>query len=266
MSKKLKLPVRYYRALPIDRPGHEQEVFELSADEVALVGMHCWNIGCPDGPPVDANFCVDLGWPQSTAEGWRLMREVIRPAMDACRRQGIAVCHVETDWMDAQYPRLESRRAPLPPYTPPQTLAEKMAERAHGVDYMHRSPLARMRRAELVSPVGDEPLFFYTDPLHEYLKGRGITTLIYAGFAADMCVLGADGGARPMLGLGYRCVLMRDGTVGVETPQSFPERLATRYGIHLFEWQVGFSTTFAEFMTAVNTAFTPSPEGEGARG
>ena len=251
MSKKIKLPVRYYRALPIDRPGYEQKVFELSVDEVALVGMHCWNIGCADGPPVDMNYCVDLGWPQSTAEGWRIICEVIRPAMDACRRVGIRVCHVETDWMDAQYPQLESRRTPPPPYAPPQTLAAKMAERAHGIEYLRRSPLAQMRRAELVSPVGEEPLFFYTDQLHEYLKQRRITTLLYAGFAADMCMLGADGGARPMLGHGYRCILMRDGTVGVETPQSFPERLATRYGIHLFEWQVGFSTTFAEFMTAL---------------
>lgn len=252
MSKRIRLPVRHYRALPIDRPGHEQAVFELAVDEVALVGMHCWNIGCPDGPPVDLNYCVDMGWPQSTAESWRIMQEVIRPAMDACRGAGIRVCHVETDWMDAQYPQLPSRRPPLPPYTPPRTLAEEMAQRAHGVDYMRRSPLARMRRAALVSPMGDEPLVFYTDQLHDYLKERGVNTLVYVGFATDMCVLGADGGGRAMLGQGYRCILMRDGTVGVETPQSFPERLATRYGIHLFEWQIGYSTTFAEFLRAVN--------------
>lgn len=247
----LRLPVRHYRALPIDRAGHESEVLEIPRGQVALVGMHCWNIGCPDGPPVDMDFCVGMGWPQAAAEAWRIMQEVIRPAMDACRRAGVEVCHMETDWMDAQYPHLPTRRSALPPYTPPSTLAGRMVERAHGADYMHRSPLAQMKRAALVSPVGVEPLFFYTDQLHEYLKERGISTLIYTGFATDMCVLGADGGARPMLAHGYRCILMRDATVGVETPQSFPERLATRYGTHLFEWQVGFSTTFAEFMTAL---------------
>ncbi|MCC7265115.1 MAG: cysteine hydrolase family protein [Candidatus Latescibacteria bacterium] len=250
-QKTLRLPVRHYRALPIDRAGHEAELIEIPSGQVALVGMHCWNIGCPDGPAVNMDFCVGMGWPQAAAEAWRIMHEVIRPAMEACRRAGIAVCHVETDWMDAQYPQLPSRRSPPAPYTPPRTLAGKMAERAHGPDYLRRSPLAQMKRAALVSPVGDEPLFFYTDQLHEYLQERGISTLIYVGFATDMCVLGADGGARPMLGLGYRCVLMRDATVGVETPQSFPERLATRYGTHLFEWQVGFSTTFAEFVTAL---------------
>ena len=54
-----------------------------------------------------------------------------------------------------------------------------------------------------------------------------------------------------MLGLGYRCILMRDATVGVETPDSFEERLATRYGTHLFEWQVGFSTTYRNFIQAL---------------
>ena len=44
---------------------------------------------------------------------------------------------------------------------------------------------------------------------------------------------------------------MRDATVGVETPASFEERLATRYGTHLFEWQVGFSTTYRDFCEAL---------------
>jgi nicotinamidase-related amidase len=108
-----------------------------------------------------------------------------------------------------------------------------------------------MKRCEVVAPVGDEPLVFYTDQLDDYLKARQIETLIYTGFATDMCVLGSEGGARAMLARGYRCILVRDGTVGVETPEGFPERLATRYGTHIFEWSLGYSTTFAEFMASV---------------
>jgi nicotinamidase-related amidase len=85
-----------------------------------------------------------------------------------------------------------------------------------------------------------------------YLKERGIDTLIYMGFATDMCVLGAEGGARPMLSRGYRCILMRDATVGVETPQTFPDRLATRYGTHLFEWQIGYGTCLDDYIAALN--------------
>ena len=249
MSAILQLKARYYRARPIDRPGYEDVVLDLSVAETALVGMHCWNIGCPDGPAVDVGFCVGMGWPQATGEAARIMVDVIRPAMDLCRDKGLAVCHVESDWMDHQYPHVPSRRQagqkpPLPPVT------RELYDRAHGAGYLERSPLARMRRAAAVSPEGDEPLVFYTDQLHTWLRERGIRNLIYTGFAADMCLLGAEGGARPMLGLGYRCILIREATVGVETPETFAERLATRYAIHRFEWQVGWSCSFADFAAA----------------
>ncbi|MFC1526948.1 cysteine hydrolase family protein [Candidatus Latescibacterota bacterium] len=248
----MELKARYYRALPIDSPGNEDEILELARDETALIGMHCWNIGCPDGPPVDVDYCVGMGWPQATAEAGRIMAEVIRPAMDQCRRQGVAVCHVESDWMDHQYPQVPSRRQPdQKPALPP--MQQSLLDRAHGPEYLARSPLARMRRAAIASPEGDESLFFYTDQLDAWLKDRKIRNLIYTGFAADMCLLGAEGGARPMLGLGYRCILIREGTVGVETPETFPERLVTRYAIQRFEWQVGWSCSLADLADALDS-------------
>lgn len=251
MSQIMRLRTRYYRALPLDASGYEEEVFALPVAKTALVGMHCWNIGCPEGPAVDVNFCVGMGWPQATQEAGRIMREVIRPAMDLARGIGLPVIHVESDWMDAQYPQVPSRRRRDQERFPEGRLGEMLA-RAHGREYLTRSPLARMRRAEVVAPQGDEPLFFYTDQLDAWLRQAGVETLIYTGFAADMCVLDAEGGARPMLSRGYRCILMRDATVGVERPDTFAERLATRYGIHRFEWQVGYSTTFADFANAIS--------------
>ena len=224
----LQLAARYYRALPIDRPGYEQVTQSLPVDRTALVGMHCWNIGCPDGPPVDVDYCVGMGWPQSTEEAGRIMAEVIRPAMDEARSIGMAVCHVESDWMDHQYPHIESRRSgesgSVHPYQ------KEMLERAHGVDYMERSPLAKMRRAEVVSPVGDEPLVFYTDVLDEYLRRAAAWKPSSTWGSPPTCASSAPrGGARAMLARGYRCVVMRDATVGVETPESFPQRLSTNY-------------------------------------
>jgi len=245
----LELAARYYRALPIDQPGYEDVTLSLPVARTALVGMHCWNIGCPDGPPEDVDFCVGMGWPQSTQEAGRIMVDIVRPAMDAARGIGLRVCHVETDWMDEQYPQIESRRSRQPESLHPHQ--QEMLERAHGVDYLQRSPLAKMRRAELVAPADDEPLLFYSDRLDDDLRAHDIDTIIYMGFATDMCVLGAEGGARQMLARGYRCILMRDATVGVETPESFPQRLSTNYGIHIFEWSLGHGTTFAQFRDAV---------------
>ena len=94
MANTMELRARYYRALPINDAGYEDVSFELEINKTALIGMHCWNIGCPDGPPQDMNFCVDLGWPEATAEGYRIMEEVMRPAMDIARKIGLPVVHV----------------------------------------------------------------------------------------------------------------------------------------------------------------------------
>lgn len=249
-KKMLNLPARFYRSVPTDRAGYEEATLSMPVEKTALVGLHCWNIGCPDGPATDTGYCVGMGWPQATEEAGRIMVEVIRPAMDLARSIGMPVCHVETDWMDRQYPHIESRRSDAAASVNP--IRQELFERAHGADYMARSPLAEMRRAEIVSPVGDEPLVFYSDALDEYLRGRGVETLIYMGFATDMCLLGAEGGARAMLSRGYRCVVMRDATVGVESPDTFPERLATNYGLHIFEWTLGHGCTFAQFEQAVD--------------
>ena len=250
MSLTLSLNTRYYRALPIDAPGYESVHLELPVENTALIGMHCWNIGCPDGPAIDVNYCVGMGWPQATTEAARIITKVIRPAMDTARNIDMPICHVETDWMADQYPHIPSRKKET---SQPELadLAQAMRDRAHGPNYLTKSPLAKMKRSEAVSPIQNEPLVFYTDALDTYLKTHTITTLIYTGFATDMCILNSEGGARAMLARGYQCILMRDATVGVETPDSFPERLATRYGTHLFEWQLGYSTTFKDFTNAI---------------
>ncbi len=90
-----------------------------------------------------------------------------------------------------------------------------------------------------------------TARLDEYLQARGVSTIIYTGFATDMCILTSEGGGRPMVTAGYRCILMRDATCGVESPDTFKEKLATRYGIFRFETAVGDSTTWADFQEAV---------------
>ena len=252
-SPALRLRTRWYRALPTDAAGYEEEVLELPRARVGFVGLHCWNIGCPDGPPVDPRYCVGMGWPEAAAEAARIMADVIRPAMDLCRAAGVPVFHVESDWMAAHYPHVPARPAPAPG-GPRTHWQQHLLDRCHGPEYLARSPLAAMKRAERVSPVGDEPLVFYSDQLDERLRAAGVEHLIYAGFATDMCILDAEGGARAMLGRGYRPILLRDGTVGVERPDTFAERLATRYGLHRFEWQVGWSTSLVDLRAALGGA------------
>ncbi len=50
--------------------------------------------------------------------------------------------------------------------------------------------------------------------------------------------------------LGYRLFLIRDATLGVESPDTFDERIATRWAIRYFEAHYGDSITLADFVKA----------------
>ncbi len=259
MAATLCLTGRHYRSIPITDTGYEEEPLALPLAETALVSLHCWNIGCPDGPPLDLNFCVGMGYPETTAEAYRIMREAIQPALDAARSCGLAVCHVQADVIARRYPDWYCRQADDPAAGQPVEEAipghrKSILERSHGVDYAEKSGLAEMDFPEVVAPLPEEPVVHQTAQFDRVLRERGIVNLIYAGFATDMCILNAPGGMGPMFGLGYRVVLIREGTLGVECPDTFDERIATRWGIRYLETHWGDTIALTEFLVACQDA------------
>ena len=251
----LTLPGRYYRTLPIDDMQYETEELELDPVRTSLVVMHCWNIGCEDGPGIDPSFWVGMGSREALTEAGRIMREVIRPCMDAARKAGVLVSHVESEGIAAKH--LEAQEdtdpAPQPPDTPPPVVPgwrERIVGRSHGQDYATRSPYARMDRAKVVEPLAGEPFVYQTAQFDRALRRRGIENLIYTGFATDMCTLRAPGGIEPMAPYGYRLFLMRDATLGVELPDTFDELVATRWGVRYFETHHGDTVLSGDFIEA----------------
>ncbi len=255
MGRLLTLPGRYYRTLPINDTGYETETLELEPAKTAFVGMHCWNIGCADGPEIDPDYCVGMGFYENLAEGERIIIEAIRPAMDAARAAGILVCHVESGTIGAKHPEAQedldppAEPAPMPPEVVPGWRQHILA-RAHGADYATLSPYARMDRAQVVAPLPGEPYAYQTGQFDRLLRRHGIENLIYSGFATDMCILRSGGGIEPMAPYGYRLFLMRDATLGVEHPNTFHERIATRWAIAYFEAHYGDTVTLADFVKA----------------
>ena len=63
-------------------------------------------------------------------------------------------------------------------------------------------------------------------------------------------ILRAPGGLEPMCSYGYRRFLIRDATVGVELPNTFKERIATRWAIAYFETHGGYTLTTEDFIKA----------------
>jgi len=257
MARTLRIPSRYYRNLPIDATGYETEMLELDADKTAFIGMHCWNIGLPDGPAIDVNYCVGMGFPEAFAEAERIINEKMRPAMDAARAADVLVCHVENESIAARHQEAQQYLAapPLPASVPPRAevvprYRQSIVTRNHGLNYATQSPYARMDRAEAVMPLPGEPFVYETSQFDRALRFHGIENLIYSGFATDMCILRAPGGVEPMASYGYRIFLMRDATVGVELPDTFEERIATRWGIGYFETHYGNTITCDDFINA----------------
>jgi len=252
----LHLTYRYYRTIPMDRMGYAAESITLDPARTALVTIHCWDIGCEGGPAIDPDFFVGMGSYESFREAERIMRECIRPAMDAARRASVLVCHVEHADIARQYPQSheeEDPPGPPPSYCAPPVAAdwnEQMTARAHGRDYPTRSPYARMGRAKIIDVRPDEPVAWQTGQFDRILRKRGIENLIYTGFATDMCILRAPGGLEPMAGFGYRRFLIRDATVGVEFPDTIEERLATRWAIRYFETHGGNTILTGGFIRA----------------
>jgi nicotinamidase-related amidase len=253
----LRLTGRHYRTIPLTDMGYVTEPVELDPTRTALVVMHCWNIGCEDGPPIDPNYFVGMGSYESFAEADRMIRECIRPAMDAARAAGAHVCAVEPESIARLHPEAhEDLDPPSPgggPPGPPPVLPgwrEQVAAFYHGQDYATVSPYACMDRAAIVAPQPGDIYAWQTGQLDRLLRRRGVENLIYCGFATDMCVLRAPGGVEPMAGYGYRLYLLRDATVGVELPDTFEERLATRWGIRYFETHYGQTLTTPDLIAA----------------
>lgn len=245
---------RYYRPIPLDQAGYEAEPLALDPHKTALVAMHCWNIGCEDGPPIDKDYFVGMGSLESYREAERIMRECIRPAMDAAREAGVLVCHVESELIARRHPEALADADPreVPDEARPVVPGwrKQMEDRFHGTAYATHSPLARMDRAKVVAPLPGEPFVFQSGQLDRALRRQGIENLVYAGFAADMCILRAPGGIEPMAPKEYRLFLIRDATVGVECEDTFAERIATRWAVRYFETHFGDTLLCEDFVAA----------------
>ncbi len=255
----LHLTGRYYRTIPMDQADYVDEPLELDPARTALVVMHCWNIGCEDGPALDVNYFVGVGFPQAAQEADRIMRECIRPAVDAARRAGIAVCHLEAESIAKLHPEAQQDldppavgNAPARPKPVIPGWRKKIVDRSHGQDYPTRSPVARMDRARILQPEPGEVFAWQSGQFDRAMRRKGIENLIYTGFCTDMCILRAPGGIEPMTERGYRVFLMRDATLGCELPDGFDQRVATRWAIGYFETHFGDTVSLADFLKACN--------------
>jgi nicotinamidase-related amidase len=250
----IRLPVRQYVAVPSGNPrGLVTETWELPVAEAAFVELHCWNVGMPGGLPVPDEFWVFMGSKQNHERAARVVAEVIAPCLQAARQAGLATVHVQPESIAWRHPNL-CVKPPKPPSPrssggAAQSHAVSRARRVHGEGYMEWEGWDNLDVAPAVAPHAGDVMAVTTEEFHEWLRERGITTLIYTGFATNLCILDSPCAMKAMNALGYRCVLLREGTMAVEFPDQ-PATLHTEAALRYIEAWVGYTASADDFLRA----------------
>jgi len=251
----IEMPVRFYRAVPTSNPdGLVEENWTLDVAKTAFVELHCWNVGCPGGIPVPEQYWVFEGSPQNHEYMWRTVTEEIAPSLQAARAAGMPVVHVQGADIGARYAHLQP---PMPPAQPPQPCREpisdhstRRANRVHGEGYAQWSEWPNLDIAEPVKPIDGEVLVVTTEQFDDWLRTRGIDTLLYTGFSANLCILDSPAAIKAMACLGYRCVILREATTGVEFPETLEPRSHTLNALRYIEAWWGYSASTSDFRQA----------------
>ncbi len=251
----IELPVRFYRAVPTSDPaGLVEETWALDVEKTAFVELHCWNIGSPGGIPVPEDYWVFEGSPQNHEHMRRALCEEIAPSLRAARKAGMPVVHVQGAEIAARYPHLQP---PMPPATEPAPSRAPISDhfrlrqnRVHGEGYMQWPGWRDLDVAEQVKPISGDVVVVTTEQLDDWLRSRGIDTLLYTGFSTNLCILDSPAAIKHMAPLGYRCVILREATTAVEFPETMESRSHTTNAIRYIEAWYGYSASAREFRAA----------------
>jgi nicotinamidase-related amidase len=104
------------------------------------------------------------------------------------------------------------------------------------------------------APVDSDFVIVNGDQLHRLCKQREVLFLLYAGFAANMCVPFRDYGMRAMKSRGYEVILMRDCTSAIEVADTYDRMLLTEAAIVDVELTVGYTVESTDVVTALTNA------------
>lgn len=255
-SQFIDLRVQQYCAVPTSQPrGLVTADWRLDVARTALVALHCWNIGVPGGIPVPEDYWVFMGSPQNHAVMSDIVERVIAPLLDKARGAGMPVVHVQTEPIAARYAALQ------PPVVTedvgscrPTPVTDDWARHVavtHGPGMYEWPGWADLDAAPQVRPHPGDVMVATTAQFDAWLRARGIETLLYTGFSTNLCILNSPGAMKAMRDRGYRCVIVREATLGCEFPETQASLDHTRAALRFIETWVGYSAGVADLCQAL---------------
>jgi len=265
----LQLKVRHRLMMKASNPNHEanfhsaEKTISLPMTETGFVLVDMWDAsGLPEEiHPGGTSFCERAA---------RITEEAIKPSLEAARALGLTVIHAPTVNVSEKYPQhyrraleLEVDQPPAPiqrDWPPAQVQAawnQEMWE-ARYADYSDEEQRIMRDETRIIKqaePVDGEWLIGTGEHMHAICRLEGLLNLIYVGFATNMCLLFKPGALWEMSRAGYRCVVLRDCTTGVENAETYDGLDITRAFVDWFEMHALAYTALSEdFIQACEAA------------
>jgi nicotinamidase-related amidase len=258
----LEFPVRYcsMNAASENEYSHQEKMMKLQADQTAFILVDVWDLShVPEG--------LVPGYRSWPLRAGKITKEKIKPALEAARAAGLLVIHAPTNYVAEKYPQYRKLKheldtsGPEPAYVsdwPPKEFIEAkrrvFEEDRYWKNFIEKDHLRQqaIRIHKDVEPLEEEYIISTGDQMHEILRQHKILNLVYAGFAANMCLIDKPGALREMAyRRGYNTVLLRDCTTAIESHNTVDELLMTKAWIEWVEMvAMAYTATSEVFIRA----------------
>ena len=236
----MKLPSRYYRMYPINRPaGYQHEDLALDPTRTAFVLVDVYGKGYDEDG--DVGNQPDYGATQ-VRDNRETVVDRIKPALDATRRAGIEIVYV-TNYLS-------------PGLTEKSTWRELMI-RMRGVDVLEAwkqpSDLPGILRCRIAPNSSDhlvrKQMFsgFFETHLYSLLRSLDIRDLVLVGFDSRVCLRTT---AIDAMYRNYRVITLRDCIGTYEYEETHEGRWASFIALRELETFCGYTSTANDWMIA----------------
>lgn len=227
--------------------------WHLPVGDAALICIDCWNW----------HFSRD-----TLARIEECTARAIAPLLAACRAHGLRVIHMPAATVASRHPNLrrpkpaEAKPRPAWPGSPAWPPPEFRTKTGPYAQFARPTELQDARRNEfrrtrlafhpLCEPVDDEPVLVDGEDLHRYCAEQRLLHLFFVGFNTNACVMMRDYGIPPMAARGYHCILVRDGTTGMEVADTVADLTCTRGTVATIEQFLGYTVTARQLIEALD--------------
>jgi ureidoacrylate peracid hydrolase len=245
-KNKMKLDVRYYSRFPFESPrGLVETQEEFGLDDTAFVLVDVYGEGFDEGDPIPEFPPMFLQ--KTHALQATIVREVIRPALDAARGINLPIVYVENRWHDSAWEH--SQFGELVDRTESGHLGSFNTLYVEG-DFIEYSKVIAPRESDYMV---EKTLYdgFFRTTLDSLLRNLGVRNLIFVGFTAGGCLLTTAIGA---LNHNYRVAVLRDATLGLEYEDTVDDLSVTKLAVRTYESMVGYTSTSEQFIAAAQAS------------